>query len=338
MNNIYIVSFTNQGGALSLKLKDLYSSAIVYGKMDDENIIYLNKDIRLWTEDIFTKADMIIFISALGIAVRAIAPFIKSKDKDPAVIVIDDTAEFIIPLLSGHIGGANKKAIEIADFLHSTPVITTSTDRNKKFAVDLWAKENNLSIADITKIKEVSKRILKGESVGLISDYSIQGQLPVGIIKDNTAKCGIVISSDVDKKPFACTMNLIPKEYVLGVGARKNGDYTFLKQLVFKVMEENSIHPLQIKAVTSIDIKKDEKAIIALADELNVEFRTYSKEQLENIQGDFSSSGFVKSITGVDNVCERSIKCYTHGEIVVRKICENGFTLAIGYEKWQGSF
>lgn len=338
MDNIYIVSFTKQGAEISLKLKTLYEFATVFGKYKYENINLLNTDIKSWAAEVFNKADMIIFVSALGIACRAIAPNIVAKDKDPAVIVIDDTAKFVIPLLSGHIGGANERAEEIAKFLHAVPVVTTSTDRNNKFAVDSWAVLNNLAIKDITKIKEVSKRILSGEQVGFYSDYVIKGERPKELVENKNVECGIVISKDINKTIFPCSMLLIPKEYILGVGARKNGDYTHLKSLVFRLLQENNINPLQIKAVTSIDIKKEEKAIIELAKELNIKFITYTKEQLESIKGDFSSSSFVKNITGVDNVCERAVKCYADSEIIVKKTSENGFTLAIGYEKWQGSF
>ncbi len=104
------------------------------------------------------------------------------------------------------------------------------------------------------------------------------------------------------------------------------------------VLKENNIDKRKIKAIASIDIKKDEKAILKLSKELNVPFITYSKDELANVQGDFISSNFVKSITGVDNVCERAVKCFYGSEIVVKKLCENGFTLSIGYQLWQGSF
>ena len=232
MKNINIISFTKQGQSLALKLKGLYGKASLYGKEEKENIKRIDKDIKTFTGDIFYESDLIIFISAIGIAVRSIAPYIISKDKDAAVIVIDDTAKYVIPLLSGHIGGANKYAQEIADFLHSEAVITTSTDRNNKFAVDNFAVNNNLYIKDITKIKEVSSRILNGENVVFYSDYKVCGKLPEGLIADMQQECGIVISKDINKLAFPITMQLIPKEYVLGIGAKKGADYNNLYEFV----------------------------------------------------------------------------------------------------------
>lgn len=339
MKNINIISFTKQGAALSLKLKELYSNASLYGKDDNENIKKLDKDIKSFTGDIFYESDVIIFISAVGIAVRSIAPYIISKDKDAAVIVIDDTAKYVIPLLSGHIGGANKYALEIADFLHAEAVVTTSTDRNNKFAVDNFAVNNNLYIKDITKIKEVSSRLLNGQKVGFISDYKVSGELPNGLVEDMHQECGIVISKDINKLAFPITMQLIPKEYILGIGARKGADYKNLYDFVEKSLKKYNISTYEILAVVSIDIKKEEEAIKQLSKTYNVPFITFSADVLQNVKGDFSTSEFVKKITGVDNVCERAVKAYNENiEIVMKKTSYNGVTLAIGKLDWQGKF
>lgn len=338
MNKIYIISFTKKGMELSLKLQNIYSEAEIYGKYPDENIKPLDKDIKSFVADIFYKSKAVIFISALGIAVRAVAPYITTKDKDAAVVVIDDTGKYVIPVLSGHIGGANEMAVEIADFIRAEPVITTSTDRNNKFAVDVWAKNNSLYITDISMIKEVSSRLLHNEKVGFISDYKVCGFLPNGIAAESKYECGIVISDKIEKSPFKYTMQLIPKEYMLGIGARKGADYKYLKEFVERVCKENNIDKRKILAVTSIDIKKDEPALNLLAKELNVPFITYSADELLKIHGEFTASDFVKNITGVDNVCERAVVCCGSEEIIMRKVCENGFTLSIGYKKWHGSF
>lgn len=338
MDKIYIISFTQKGAELSTILQKIYPDAELYGKYSAKNVKILKKDIKSFTADIFNESRAVIFISALGIAVRAVAPLIAAKNKDAAVIVIDDTGKYVIPVLSGHIGGANEMALEIAEYINAEPVITTATDRNNKFAVDVWAEKNNLYIDDITMIKEVSSRILRNENVGFITDYEVKGTLPDGLVPDVQHECGIVIADNIEIQPFPYTMQLIPKEYVLGIGARKGAEYSYLKNLVERVLKENNIDKRKIISIVSIDIKKDEKAINMLAKELNVPFITYSKTELANIQGDFTSSNFVKSITGVDNVCERAVKCFNDSKIIVKKICENGFTLSIGFVKWHGGF
>ena len=125
-----------------------------------------------------------LFIGAIGIALRAIAPYIKTKTKDPAVVVVDELGQFSIPILSGHIGGANELALQIAEDLGSIPVITTATDINKVFAVDTWAKSQGLQILNPQCIKLVSSKLLKGESVHVKSDYPIQGNLPKNVYQD----------------------------------------------------------------------------------------------------------------------------------------------------------
>ncbi len=229
-------------------------------------------------------------------------------------------------------------ALKIAEYINAEPVITTATDINNKFAVDVWAEKNNLYIDDITMIKEVSSRLLRNEKIGFVSEYQVSGIMPDGIVADMQQECGIVIADNLEIKPYPYTMQLIPKEYVLGIGARKDAEYNYLKDFIERVLKENNIDKRKILAIASIDIKKDEKAILKLSKYLNVPFVTYSAKQLTDMQGDFTSSNFVKKITGVDNVCERAVKCFNGSEIIVKKLCENGFTLSIGHKLWQGSF
>ena len=121
-------------------------------------------------KDCFELHLPIIFIGATGIAVRSIAPFVKDKLTDSPVIVIDELGQFVIPLLSGHVGGANALAQEISQAIGATPVITTATDINKVFAVDVFAEKNGLRLLDKSKIKTVSSKILKGETIIIKSE------------------------------------------------------------------------------------------------------------------------------------------------------------------------
>ncbi|MBR6258633.1 MAG: hypothetical protein IKR21_00285 [Oscillospiraceae bacterium] len=131
---------------------------------------------------LFSERDALIFVSAAGIAVRSVAPFIKDKRTDPAVICIDERGKNVIPLLSGHIGGANALALRIADHLGASPIITTATDVNGKFSVDKWAAENGFMIDNMKAAKAVSAAILKWD-VPLCSDLPVKGELPPGVIR-----------------------------------------------------------------------------------------------------------------------------------------------------------
>lgn len=337
-SNIVIFSFTENGAKLSLKLRDLFKDVELYSKYCiDDSFKSMNDSIYNLTGSLYYKSRALIFISAAGIAVRAVSQYIKTKDKDPAVIVIDEGGRFVIPLLSGHLGGANEIAQEIAEYISATAVITTATDINNKFAVDVWAKNNNLYITDKNMIKEVSSRVLRGEKTGFISDYNISGIVPEYLSSDENCDCGIVISDDENKKPYKYTMNLIPKEYVLGIGARRGAEFINLKNFIEQIFLENNLDMRKILAISSIDLKKDEQAIIELSHYLGVSFVTYTKEELEKIEGEFTQSAFVQKVTGVDNVCERSASMYG-GDIIIKKVSSNGFTLSVSKKKWEGSF
>ena len=124
-----------------------------------------------WTNRQFGQADAIIFVCACGIAVRSIAPFVKSKKTDPAVLVVDECGKYVISLLSGHLGGANELAETVARLLGALPIITTATDLHHQFAVDVFAKKNGCAIASMKAAKEFSAAMLAGESVGFYSEY-----------------------------------------------------------------------------------------------------------------------------------------------------------------------
>lgn len=138
----------------------------------------------------FSSADALVFIGACGIAVREIAPYLASKKTDPAVLCIDEKMQFVIPLLSGHIGGANDLARRLAAALGASAVITTATDVNGKFAVDAWAAKNECVISSMLLAKKVAAEILERD-VPLVSDFPIKGVLPGGIVEKRTVRWGL---------------------------------------------------------------------------------------------------------------------------------------------------
>ena len=156
---VSIIAFTDNGMEIAYKLSNSLSET------NDVDFTRCGKGaLSTWTEEHFSTNDALIFIGAIGIALRAIAPYIKTKTKDPAVVVVDELGQFSIPILSGHIGGANELALRISEILNAIPVITTATDINKVFAVDTWAKSQGLHILNPECIKLVSSKLLKGEA------------------------------------------------------------------------------------------------------------------------------------------------------------------------------
>ena len=283
----------------------------------------------VWTGRSFEECDAIVFIGAIGIAVRYIAPYIRSKTVDPAVIGMDEYGRWAVALLAGHIGGANALTSRIAERLGSEPVITTATDLNGKFSVDTFATVNGLRIMGLRTAQDVSVRVLDGAFVGFTSDIPVEGDLPAGLTPADSGEFGVSISADPEKRPFDTTMRLVPMDIVLGVGCRRDTDPEMLRAFVSETLAQDGIAPQRIAAVCSVDLKKDEAAILELTKGLRAPARFYTSEELMELEGEFTSSDFVRSVTSVDCVCERASVRPFGGDIVRRKTARDGMTIAI---------
>jgi len=284
---------------------------------------------------IFNNVDAMVFVGSVGIAVREIAPHVRDKATDPAVISIDELGRFSVPLLSGHIGGANALALDLANALGATPVITTATDINKKFSVDTWAARKGLVIASLSRAKAVSAAILE-QDVPLCCDYPITTTLPNGVKTGNSGEVGISISVYRDE-PFERTLRLIPKALHLGIGCRKGTPMETIREAVDEVLKAHNIDRRAVKCAASIDLKAEESGLLAFCQERKLPVTFYSAEELKSVPGEFTPSAFVKSITGVDNVCERSALIGAE-KLIVRKTALNGVTVALAAEHMEVRF
>lgn len=285
-----------------------------------------------WARERFGDSEGIIFIGACGIAVRAIAPYVKDKKTDPAVLVTDEAARFVIPVLSGHLGGANGLAELLAAGLNALPVITTATDVNKKFAVDVFAKDHGLVIDDMKLAKEVSAAILSGEPVGVSSDFPMGGKLPEGLYKDRICGRNIRISLRKSKRDDH-VLRLIPRCVALGIGCRRGTPEEKISLAVQAVMEENGLDSRSVCACSSIDLKSGEPGLCGFSRTLGIPFLTYTKEELEAVPGTFTESEFVKKTAGVGNVCERAamaacLEVSKEARILIKKHAADGVTVA----------
>lgn len=277
-----------------------------------------------WTQKQFAEADGLVFVGAVGIAVRAIAPLIETKWKDPAVVAVDECARFAVPLLSGHLGGANRLARAIGAVCGAQPVITTATDVNGVFAVDEWASCQGMAVVDPQHIKHISGRLLAGDGIRVYSACPIEGDCPPGVQRTETLPADVVVSVRREQ----AVLSLAPKTVVLGVGCRKGTPPGALESVLERFLEESGLRVEAICAVASIDLKKEELGLLEFCRRHGWPFETRTAEQLRQAPGSFTPSAFVHQITGVDNVCERSAAAVSGGRVFLKKFAADGVTMA----------
>lgn len=312
---IKILYFTDKGKALAERMKAGF-------KEHDAVIVPKGAPLAIVCGDAFVDNEALVFVGAAGIAVRAIAPLVRDKLKDPPVIVIDENGDFVIPILSGHAGGANSLALEIADLIGSQPVITTATDVSGAFSVDIFAKENGLKIANRDGISKVSSSALEGKPVTIcIKDFPPEEAVDV-LVADEEAAKGLKDSAKII---------LCPKRYAIGMGCRRGKSFEELREFAEEVLEKNGIDINEAGCIATIDVKKDEEGLKRLSQAWRMPLITFESALLARAEGDFSHSDKVMEKVGVDNVCERAavLAAGRGSQIKVKKTAHDGMTIAV---------
>ncbi len=343
MQLIRIYSFTNKGDELADRIKTLCPELMCEhynGRGEGELVDQL-------ISDSFSLRIPMLFIGAAGIAVRKIAPYVKDKLTDSAVLVADEAGRFVVPILSGHVGGANKIAETIAQKIGAEAVITTATDVEGVFAADVFAKENGLRILNRDGIKAVSAKLLKEGrlTVAVSSDINVKvffpGEKPPKELEvlpypAEGGSADIMISDTLDDGINAL-LYLKPMNYVIGIGARKGVRQEKIHEAIKHALAICGLSEDggDIAALASIDLKSGERGILACAAKMQVPFYTYSAEELAGTKGIFTASGFVEEKTGVDNVCERAAVCCAGAgaKLLLKKTVFDGVTIAVAQKK-----
>ncbi|MDD6646956.1 MAG: cobalt-precorrin 5A hydrolase [Firmicutes bacterium] len=287
-----------------------------------------------WTDEHFNCCDGLVFVGATGIAVRAIAPHVRKKDCDPAVVVIDEQGNFAISLMSGHLGGANRLTCRIAEITGAQPVITTATDINRKFAVDVWSGHVNAKVLETDRIKLVSSAVLAGKTVGIYSPWHIRGMLPEHVELADRRQSDICLDVRVYKDDSNIMLHLVPRIGILGIGCRKNASPEQIEEAFEAFTVETGISSEAVTQVVSIDLKKNEKGIHRFCDMRKWPFDTFAAAEMETARGDFTESEFVRKTTGVGSVCERSVVC-AGGNLIEKKFSHSGVTFAFGIKEYE---
>lgn len=318
----------------------------------NQDTIAVTMSLSEWTGAQMAAHRTLVFIGACGIAVRAIAPWITDKLHDSPVIVMDEQGQHVIPLLSGHVGGANELALRLSEAIGAIPVITTATDLHGSFAVDLFAKKNDLWIYNKEGIAKVSAKVLAGSEITMcvrtghletcenlpdgirLCEYPPEEPVDVLVTENHS------VSDTVERDSLKAQLILHPKKYVLGVGCKKETDSAKLEDYLQSILEQQGISIEEIAALASIDVKKDEACLLKFSEKHRIPFRTYSAQKLQAVPGEFHGSAFVKNTVGVDNVCERAAICAAGdgGRLMLSKQVNDGMTVAIVEKIWKVAF
>ena len=335
---IAIISVSKKGQELAFDLKN---------KLDlDSTIIkcdLYHKNVKECFPILFYEYDAIIAVMASGILIRSVAPLVESKVTDPAVINIDDNGKFVISALSGHLGGANELAGKVAGLIDATPVITTSTDVNKKLGIDVLAKDLYLSIDNTKEILHFNKAILEGREISLtvnpdmnfdyLFDYLNNVTLEINVSIEYSPK---VNTDEIHVSFDGHELKLKERKIIVGIGCRRGKECRFIYDGLKKSLNDLKISHSRVNLLASAEIKKDEKGILELSEKLNIPVEFVEIDKLKLFESsDVSKSEFVYSKFGIYGVCEPSalIMAGFDSELIYKKTSYEGVTIAVAISK-----
>ena len=312
-----IITLTENSIKSAEKIEEIFENSCIFVMKKYKNSTNQIKNVSYYESlsslvgDIFSKYDTLIFIMATGIVVRHISQYVRDKMSDPAVIVCDEKLQFAISLLSGHIGGANKVCDYMSKKMNIIPVITTSTDVNQKSALDTLVLElNSVDEDDRLLYKKINHRLTNNEKVYLISDIELDDKYDLRgfevldckklINKDKIKNVDVNLVKEVfgvkdDDFVIHLTYNAITgleslenyskvylKNIVLGIGCKKNTSSSLLLKNVLDFLKQNNISQKSISIIASISLKKDEPAIINLANTLGANFIVFDAHEIKS--------------------------------------------------------
>ena len=335
MEKVAILAITKNGIKMGLSLKNLFPEWKVFApsKFSDDNevIEWYNDSTSIKIVDLFKSNDALICLFSLGAVIRLIAPHIKDKKTDPAVIVIDDKAQFVISVLSGHLGGANELSNDIAQKINAVPVITTAADVNKTIAVDLVGKEFGWRIDGDDTVTKVSAFMVNKEKIGVFQNVGSKDwwkkEFPKNVfkydsfdkLKNSQSKGFLIISDQVfDDKILENTVVYRPQTLVVGVGLHWDTSKETIKSGLETSLQKFNLSSKSIARFVSIKKEKDIVGLIELGKEMNIPIEYIDREELATIDTP-NPSKTVQTFEGTPSVSEAAAIKSSQGELVVEK-------------------
>ena len=335
---IAVISVSDKGQELACDLKE---------KLDKDSTVIrtdlYHKNVKNYFPILFYEYDAIIAIMASGILIRSIAPLIESKVTDPAVLNIDDNGKFVISTLSGHLGGANRLTEKISKLINATPVITTSTDVNKKLGIDVLAKDLYLSVSNPKEILFFNKAILDGKEISLTINPDKNFSYLFEYLNDITLEIdlSIIYSSKMKRDEILVSLDnheltLKENKIVVGIGCRRGKEFEYIYEGFEKSLNELNISSSRINWLASAEIKKDEKGILELSDKLDIPVNFVEIDKLKLFESrDVQKSEFVYSKFGIYGVCEPSalITAGFDSKLIYKKTSYDGVTISVAVSR-----
>jgi cobalt-precorrin 5A hydrolase len=347
-----LVALTDRGLATARRVSEglpntverdfyLHDKALNPGENQDRRIFRRLSDVvpSLWQE-----YAVLVFVMATGIVVRQIAALIKSKDCDPAVLVLDEEGKFIIPLLSGHLGGANAWANHLAPQIGALPVITTATDGRGLVAPDEYARRYRWKVEPLDHLPVVNRLLLEQGFLKVWTNYTLKPESSwvndehYHFLSENEQdKVNVILGAFPQPNIKEDCVYLVPPVLSVGVGCRRGISAEAVLEGITSAVERIGASLKAVAGIYSIDLKSDELGLIEAAKHLRVPFQTFRAEELQAVieQKQLSRSKFVSEKIGVDGVCEAASLLGTQrGRLVLAKTKYQGVTVAISVENF----
>ena len=336
MKKIAVLAITKNGIQMSLKLKEHFSYFEIFAPSkfsnNDEKIQWYDESTSGKIVELFKNNDGVICLFSLGAVIRLLAPHIKDKKTDPAVIVIDDNANFVISVLSGHLGGANELSNEIAKSIGATPVITTAADVNKTIAVDLVGKEFGWKIQDDSNVTRISAFMVNKEKIGIFQNIGKKewwkGKLPENItffsnmedLKNSDSKGYLLITNDKVEEENIIKNSVVYRvpTLVIGIGLHWDTPKETIMSGVSETLKKYGLKQNEIARFVSIKKDKDVVGLIELGDEMNIPVEYIDRKELATITTP-NPSKTVKAFEGTASVSEAAALKSSEGELIVEK-------------------
>jgi cobalt-precorrin 5A hydrolase len=334
MENVSVLAITKNGVNIGGKLKELFPNWNIFApsKLSNEN-----KSITWYSEptsdkiiELFKNSNALICLFSLGAVIRLIAPHLKDKKTDPAVIVIDDKMTFVISVLSGHIGGANELTQEISEKLNALPVITTAADVNKTIVVDLVGRQFGWKIDDETTVTKISAHMVNSEPIGVFQqtgNTKWYKELPKNVtiydnleeLKKSNSKAHLIISDAIIDDELAQESVIYrPQSLVIGIGLHWDTTKDTIREGIEYCLEKFNLSSKCIAKLVSIKKPEDVQGLIDLGKEMKIPVEYVDREELSEIITPNPSST-VKAFEGTASVSEAAAIKISGGELIVEK-------------------